>query len=390
MAKIFSSASSILEKLKPIDFSSDDDNDDGDYDEDVEGYLASAQDGAIELAVDNLVKISQQTKERSKQSRADKKAAATRLRREQTAAAGGVAGASATPHKWAELASTNGAAFYEREHPMEVMRLNIFPIVPKGEKAVLARVVVMPKSIESVAQLLDAVHNIYPTQLASGAVAGELQYNGRAVSDVRTLFHEQDLQLMYSATTSADSSSSASADNDGDDDGDDGGGGVKNLRKQHNSNNNDDDDDGDAAAPDLPKKTTTTTTSSKAAAAATSSASSTPSKQAPSELDKSMDAELDLLLGVSGHRPARHIGKSRGLYNLLLFYLFLILFYLFICMFSDLAARSREMLEHSFHELEQFNNKPAAAGPPLGVAIVGVQLDEVRALMDAYAPPLLT
>jgi hypothetical protein len=58
----------------------------------------------------------------------------------------------------------------------------------------------------------------------------------------------------------------------------------------------------------------------------------------------------------------------------------------------DLAARSREMLEHSFHELEQFNKAAgaAAAGPPLGVAIVGVQLDEVRALMEAYAPPLLT
>jgi hypothetical protein len=298
MAKNFSSASSILNTLKPIDFSSDNDDDGGDdyYDDDAEQYLAPADaDPVTHVDVDSLVKLSQQSKERAKQSRADKKAAAARLRREQAAAA-----SSTTPHKWSELASTNGAAFYEREHPMELMRLNIFPIVPKGEKAPVARVVIVPKSIESIVQLLDAVHNIYPTQLASGAIAGELQYNGRALNDVRLLFHEQDLQLMYTTPTSG------ATENDDDDDDDDNNnvdGGVKNRRKT----NNDDDDDDDE--PDLPKKPL----SKSGVAAAASSASSTPSKPTPSDLDKSMDAELDLLLGVSGARVARHIGKSRGI-----------------------------------------------------------------------------
>lgn len=43
------------------------------------------------------------------------------------------------------------------------------------------------------------------------------------------------------------------------------------------------------------------------------------------------------------------------------------------------------MLEHSFQHLSEI----AVGAPSLGASIVGVQLDELRALSDAYAAPLL-
>jgi hypothetical protein len=88
-----------------------------------------------------------------------------------------------------------------------------------------------------------------------------------------------------------------------------------------------------------------------------------------------LDAELDALLGAddakrkakSAERAAsRSVGKSR-----------------------EWAAKSRERLQRSFHELAERLAPQAAPVANLNTVIVNAQLDELRALCEAYAPPLL-
>jgi hypothetical protein len=89
-----------------------------------------------------------------------------------------------------------------------------------------------------------------------------------------------------------------------------------------------------------------------------------------------LDAELDALLGAddanrkakkNAERAAsRSVGKSR-----------------------EWAAKSRDRLQRSFHDLAERLAPQAAPVANLNKVIVNAQLDELRALCEAYAPPLL-
>jgi hypothetical protein len=92
-----------------------------------------------------------------------------------------------------------------------------------------------------------------------------------------------------------------------------------------------------------------------------------------SKTDAQLDAELDQLLGGDGaaskknaRAASRSVGKSR-----------------------DWAAKSRERLQRSFHDVAERLQPQAAPSADLHKVIVNAQLEELRALCEAYAPPLL-
>jgi hypothetical protein len=198
------------------------------------------------------------------------------------------------------------------------------------------------KTIVSMAQFTKGILDLMPTQLASGEIAEEVLYNddGRRLSDSKQLYHDQVIVVKYVA------SNSDSATDEPD---------TPIVAKKLRVGGNDDDDDDDDGDGDVDDKLTAAASTKKASAPSTRD-------------DVRIEAELDALLGpasASG-RAKKSLGKSR-----------------------DLAARSREFLERSFHELAEPSTSGTGHARSLGAAVVSVQLDELRALVDAYAHPLL-